>query len=225
MAVPPTVRRSLRFAVVGAPFLLVATLSACGGDDDASGPNVLIQPSTFTTQLTQTTAAGGAEGGGGPAGGAGTATGTQVYEVQAGDFLGGIADDYGIPPESIANFNNWDDGTAHVIHPGQSIKIPPGAEIPDQDEESDEEDEATTEQDEEEDDEDSGSPDDEPRCADGSLQGTYEIQEDDTTRAGVAESLDVTVAQLDETNRNTPGYSMFYPGLEILVPCGDDTDG
>ena len=69
-----------------------------------------------------------------PAGGAAageTVAGTQVYEVQSGDFLGGIADDYGIPPESIANFNQWDDGVEHMLHPGDVINIPPGAQVPD----------------------------------------------------------------------------------------------
>mgnify|MGYP006166944535 CR=1 FL=1 len=54
------------------------------------------------------------------------------------------------------------------------------------------------------------------------MQGTYTIKDTDTTRTAVADSLDVTVEQLDEANANTPGYSGFYPGLEILVPCGED---
>jgi hypothetical protein len=29
----------------------------------------------------------------------------------------------------------------------------------------------------------------------------------------------VTVEQLDAANANTPGYSAFYPGLEIVIPC------
>jgi len=41
----------------------------------------------------------------------------------------------------------------------------------------------------------------------------------------VAEELDVTIEQLDEANKFTPGYASFYPSLEILVPCpGDETE-
>lgn len=222
----PRVRRSLRLAVLGAPLVLGATLSACGGDDDVSGPSVLIQPSTFTTQLTQTTAAPAAEGD--QAGGnGGTVAGTQVYEVQAGDFLAGIAADYDIPPESIANFNNWDDGLEHSIHPGDTVKIPPGARVPepdddedddDDEEEADEEDADTTEEDEDED--DNGGPEDEPRCPDGSVQGIYTIEQDDIP-SRVADDLDVTLEQLNEANENTPNYSSFIVGTDILVPCGN----
>ena len=64
-------------------------------------------------------------------------------------------------------------------------------------------------------------PDDPPRCSDGSRQGTYTIEAGDIP-ARVAESLDVTVDQLNEANSNTPGYGAFIVGADILVPCGDE---
>jgi hypothetical protein len=100
------------------------------------------------------------------------------------------------------------------------------------DDESDEETEST--------DEDSGDSGDEDEtetteesdlelCPNGEPQGHYTIQSTDVTRVGVAERLNVTVSQLDDANANTPGYSGFFPGLEILVPCGgespDTTEG
>ncbi len=160
-----------------------------------------------------------------PAGG--TVAGTQVYEVKSNDFLGAIADDFGIPPESIANFNQWEDGVEHVIHPGDTINIPPGAEVPDPDDEDedDEDDEDASDETEatEEEQEEEPDPDEPPRCADGTRQGTYTIEEGDIP-ASVAESLDVTVDQLNEANASTSGYSAFIVGVEILVPCGDEDE-
>ena len=49
--------------------------------------------------------------------------------------------------------------------------------------------------------------------------GSYVITEDDTSRTKVAEQFDITVAQLDAANANTSGYSAFYPGLKIIIPC------
>ena len=37
----------------------------------------------------------------------------------------------------------------------------------------------------------------------------------------VAEKFDVTVEALDAANANTNGYSSFYPGLKIVIPCVD----
>ena len=54
-------------------------------------------------------------------------------------------------------------------------------------------------------------------------QGTYTIEAGDIP-ASVAESLDVTVDQLNEANANTPGYGAFIVGAEILVPCGDEDE-
>lgn len=49
--------------------------------------------------------------------------------------------------------------------------------------------------------------------------GTYVITAEDTARVKVAEKFNTTVAKLDAANANTPGYSGFYPGLEIKLPC------
>jgi LysM repeat protein len=218
-----SLKRSLGFASLGSTLVLAVVLSACGDDGGSTQPSIIIQPSTFST-IVSTTAPPAAGDGAAPAGG--TVAGTQVYEVQSNDFLGAIADDFGIPPESIANFNQWEDGVQHIIHPGDTINIPPGAQVPDADDEegddedtSDDSDEsAATEAAEEEPD-----PDAEPRCADGSRQGTYTIEDGDIP-ALVAESLDVTVEQLDEANASTAGYSAFIVGVEILVPCGDEDE-
>ena len=149
-----------------------------------------------------------------PAGG--TVAGTQVYEVQSGDFLSGIADDYGIPPESIANFNQWEDGIEHVHPPGPADQHPAWRRrCRDADDEEDSGD-----------DEDSEDDPTRPRTTRRprrrriptiravptvTRQGTYTIEEGDIP-ANVAESLDVTVDQLNEANANTPGYGAFIVG-------------
>jgi LysM repeat protein len=49
--------------------------------------------------------------------------------------------------------------------------------------------------------------------------GTYTILAEDTTRIKVAEKLNTTVDKLDAANASTRGYSAFYPGLVIQLPC------
>ncbi len=113
----PSLKRSLGFASLGSTFVLAVVLSACGDDGGSTQPSIIIQPSTFST-IVSTTAPPAAAGGDGAAPAGGTVAGTQVYEVQSNDFLGAIADDFGIPPESIANFNQWDDGIRARDPPG-----------------------------------------------------------------------------------------------------------
>ena len=49
-----------------------------------------------------------------------------TYLVQRGDTLFGIADNFGIKPESVL-WGNWEamDGDPHTIQPGQELNIPP----------------------------------------------------------------------------------------------------
>ena len=219
----PSLKRSLGLAAVGSSLAFAVALSACGDDGGTTQPSIIIQPSTFSTIVSTTAPAAAAPAGGAAAGG--TVAGTQVYEVQSGDFLGAIANDYGIPPESIANFNQWDNGVEHMLHPGDVINIPPGSAGAGHRRRASgrgglqlQRRERRHRSGKEEVD-----PDDPPRCADGSRQGTYTIEAGDIP-AQVAESLDVTVDQLNEANANTPGYSAFIVGADILVPCGDEGD-
>lgn len=48
---------------------------------------------------------------------------------------------------------------------------------------------------------------------------TYVIQQGDTSRVKVANRFGVTVDALDAANAGTPGYSSFFPGLEIIIPA------
>ena len=134
--------------------------------------------------------------------------------------------------DEIADYNSWSDGVNHPLFPDDQVRIPPNAVIPSPDDEEDEVDSSDEESDSTE--EDSGDEDDSETteesesddpdlCPNGERQGHYTIKEGDLTRVGVAERLNVTVAQLDEANANTAGYGGFFAGLEILVPCGGES--
>ncbi len=112
------------------------------------------------------------------------------------------------------NYNSWSDGLEHILNPGDEVKIPPQAKVPDT---------VTTDaSDRGASNDTTALSDEKPRCPDGELQGTYTVQDTDQSRSAVARRLDVTVQELDNANANTSGYSSFYPGLEILVPCAGD---
>lgn len=198
-------KRALWFASFGLPFVVVITASACSaGESDASPSTVpRIGATNYVTQpmitLTPQTVFGDTT----PPGG--TAAAGQEYRVRRGDSVYGIADRYGITGAELAEWNNWGEGINHTINIGDTIGIPPFASIP-------------------------GEPElaipetfliEGRICPDGTEQETYEIQPRDFL-GRVAEELGVTVDELDAANSVTPGYSIFYPGLEILVPCPAD---
>lgn len=197
----------------------ILVLASCSGGDAAGSTTVVrIQPSTYNTQpqvLPSSTAAGGSLVPGGQAGQ------EQIYTVKRNDTLSGIASRYRVDINDIVDYNSWTDGIAHNLQPGDEIKIPPNAQVP-------AEQTATTEGPSS-----SNAPsndttaqsDAKPRCPDGELQGTYTIKDTDNSRFAVAQSLDVTVDELDSANADTTGYSSFYPGLKILVPCAQSATG
>jgi LysM repeat protein len=53
-----------------------------------------------------------------------SASGPGTYTIVAKDSLFGIAKRCSIGPLELANYNDWSDGTAHLIIPGQKIKMP-----------------------------------------------------------------------------------------------------
>lgn len=223
------VPRSIGFLACVAPVVLVVTLAACGGDDDASsGSEVEIKPSSFVTTATTVTAPTTAPGA--PPGEPGDTSPTeQSYEVQQGDGLYSIASRFGVEAEAIAEYNNWADGISHSIFAGDPIRIPPGAEIPspdEEDEEDGEDTESTDEESTESDDNESETTeeaDDPELCPDGERQGTYTIKAGDIP-ARVAEALNVTLDQLVEANANNSAYNSFIVGARINVPCGGDAE-
>lgn len=61
---------------------------------------------------------------------------------------------------------------------------------------------------------------DETTCA----LNSYTVTSDDTTRIGVADKFCISVQALDTANIETEGYTVFFPGLVIVIPPSfDDT--
>jgi LysM repeat protein len=142
------------------------------------------------------------------------------YVIAAGDLPATIANDWNISLQALLDANGWTLEGQYVPAfppPGTTIKIPAGATVP-------------------------GIP------APGTVTattvaggdtaattvttsaptttavpvdscGTYTITADDTSRIGVANKFDTTVEKLDAANAGTKGYSGFYPGLIIKLPC------
>jgi LysM repeat protein len=121
-----------------------------------------------------------------------------------------VADLFGITVEALDQANLTTPGYT-AFYPGLKIIIPPGAKVP------------------------SAVPDSTapgvttgetlaPTTTvapngDGCTTGSYVITAEDTSRQKVAEKFGTTVDQLDAANANTAGYSAFYPGLKIIIPC------
>lgn len=93
-----------------APLLAVLVLAACGtGDGDSASETSVptTRPILTTTLATSTTAP----------------TVGQAYTIAAGDTLGRIASDFGVPLDRLLEFNGLD-GT-EILQPGHRILIPP----------------------------------------------------------------------------------------------------
>jgi LysM repeat protein len=200
------------------PALLI---SACGSDANGTSntPLVPIEPTSYVVKEPATTTTAPAATGEGGA----TSPVEQQYEVQAGDYLARIASLHGVSVDEIVAYNDWSDGINHNLFPGDIVLIPPGAQLPSaapDDEEDD--DTATDDTSAEPASTDAATPStDAPPAGTGDdcEPGSYTITAEDTTRLAVAEKFDVTVEALDAANAGTAGYSAFYPGLEIVIPC------
>lgn len=191
-------------------------ITACGDGDDetANTPLVAIdetsyvvkEPATTTTTIAPDDATAGD-----------ISPVEQMYTVVAGDAVSLIASRYGITMEELANYNEWPEGIMHPINPGDEVLIPPDSKIPGAaDEEDDGGDEEATVDTEADTDSTDAAP---TGTGDDCQAGTHTITADDTTRLKVAELYDVSVEALDAANVNTAGYSGFYPGLKIIIPC------
>lgn len=197
-------------------------LSSCG-DDPSAAPTVSTIAVTSTTYVTipartttSTIAAVESDSGSDDGGGGATAssaandpTQERVYEIQAGDYLVGIAADFDVPVNYLPEYNGWTDGLRHALVPGQEMRIPPSDWDPNGPAASD----AST------DGSGASAPDDTTEaCADGEQPETYTIQPGDIP-ANVAEDHGVSVAELNAANTNTPNYRGFVVGIEINIPC------
>lgn len=132
----------------------------------------------------------------------------QEYTIAAGDSVSAIASRYGITSEEIARYNDWPNGIFQAIFPGQQIRIPPLALVPDAVEVP------VVNED--------GTP---PQttvavAAEECLEGIYVLQPGDMPFR-VAERFGVTLDALNRANRNTQGYGAFIVGTRVRIPCAE----
>lgn len=216
------VKKSRGLVAVAAPVALAAVvLGACGGSDESSTSLTTINlgSTAFVTlppATTTTTIAGTIEE---------TVAGEQEYTIQAGDFPLRVADLFGVSVEDIGTYNGWAACTSlscpEFPGPGTAIRIPPGANnleavgAP----ETDTGVETVTGGDAEQPDEPAG--DTIPEAGDNCAAGSYTIEEGDF-EGRVAEKFDVTVEALRAANASNAEYSIFYPGLQIVIPAKSD---
>jgi LysM repeat protein len=194
-------------AIVGPVLVGAFVMASCGAADDAATQSTIdlsasstafvVRPPATTVPTTDAATAGA------------VIETEQEYVVQSGDTPIGVANRFGVSLEDLVAYNQWP--TAALPFPGETIKIPPGGTVPGAQpaaESSDTESAAPAAT--------------IPEAGDNCAPGSYTIEEGDTTRTGVADKFDVTVQALDAANAGTPGYSAFYPGLEIVIPAKDD---
>lgn len=206
---------SLRLGLAIALLASVALVAAgCGGDDDDEE-----EPSETTTETTpiptatpyasvpaptivatatpQATADAGQT----------TASGDEVeYEVEPGDTLSAIAEQFDTTIECIMERNDIED--AAVIFVGQILTIPPGC-VP---EGSD-----TADSDATDDGDDTGDSGGETTTDESGAQ-IYVVQAGDTAY-GIALQFDVTLEELAAANGTTvDGLSNLFVGEELIIP-------
>jgi LysM repeat protein len=202
MAVSP---RLIAFAALAASPALF--LTGCG--DDASGARttlgtvqntsyVVEPPITTTTTTTLPTAVAPGE----------TVPGEQSYTVVAGDSVYKIASLHGIAPDALANYNDWPEGIAHNLLPGDVVRIPPGSQAPSAGSSSSGDTPSTG---------GGEAPATPTTAADAGTGCTHTVvANDNPTR--VANQYGVTLDELNNANVGNPAYTRFLLGDSINIP-------
>ena len=189
--------------------------AACGGDSAAtpSTPVVSVLATDYQT-LAPTPSTNAPVTTSASAPGAVTLTDTD-YLLAEGDLPATIAKAWNIPLQALLDANGWTLTGQYVTNfppVGTTIKIPAGATVPGLPTGATTAtgSETTTA---------TSAPPTVTTTVVTSACGTYAITADDTSRIGVATKFNTTVEKLDAANVNTKGYSGFYPGLVIQLPC------
>lgn len=136
-----------------------------------------------------------------------TATGSQVYIVQSGDYAIKVANLFEVPLEDLLNFNGWASGEEFPF-PGEEVLIPPGGIAAPQ---------ITPDV------IDVGEPVGEtiPEAGDNCGAGRHTVVDGDYPLA-LATQYDVTLESLDAANAGNAAYNQFVPGQEIIIPAKSD---
>jgi len=209
-------RRTSRIAAVTVPVVAGAlVLAACGGSDSAEPSRSTLSLDTGSTAFQTIPPATSPPTSIAPEAG-GTAQTEQTYVVQSGDWPLRVADIYEVSLQDLISYNGWV-SEQEFPFPGNEIKIPPGAVVPDLGGGSagDGVENVTggeTEQ---------ASGDTIPDAGDNCQAGSYTIAEGDLP-IRVADKFDVSLDALNAANASTNGYSSFYVGLMIVIPAKDN---
>ena len=188
----------------------MALLSGCGSSDgEAAGSSdtlnyvpttsyALKAPATTTTSTTL------------PAGEVsedGTSATEQTYTIRKGDSLSAIASRFDTTMDAIIQYNDWADGTSHVLLPGDTMLIPPGSAVVGSTQSA-----AATNTGASEDAESSEDAEEATGlgCAHTIVAG------DNPTR--VAAQYDITVDQLQNANLSNPVWNTFLLGSNLNIP-------
>lgn len=211
---------SRRLGALVAPALIGAfVLASCGGGETGATQSTIdlsAASTAFVVRPPATTE---------PPAGAGDldaiVEGTQEYEVQSGDAPFVLVTRFDVTLEDLLAVNEWT-SVNQFPFPGTVILIPPGGtsvaaylagETAGAGDPSEDASDGATEE----------TPSETiPDAGDNCAEGSYTIEETDTSRSKVADKFDVTVEALDAANVGTPGYGAFYPGLEIVIPAKSD---
>jgi len=208
-----------RLGALVAPALIGAIiLSSCGGSETGATQSTIdlsAASTAFVVRPPATTEPAPGSAAGDPGA---IVEGTQEYEVQSGDAPFVLVTRFEVTLEDLLAVNEWTSASQFPF-PGTVILIPPGgksvaAYLAGATASSEESTSDTVE--------DAAPGETIPDAGDNCAEGTYTIADTDTSRTKVAENFDVTVEALDAANVNTPGYSAFYPGLEIVIPAKSD---
>jgi len=190
-----------------------ALLSACGSSPTASTGSVVatdIGPTSYDTMAPTPSTIPPVTGA--PAEGQTSPT-EQEYTIQSGDYEGKVADRFGITVDELRAANVATPGYS-AFYEGLKIKIPAGAKVPSATPDTT----ATTAPGATAPPATSGGPTTTLAPSGTCTPGTYVIAANDLPST-VAKKFDVTVAQLDEANKNTKGYKAFIVGVKINIPC------
>jgi LysM repeat protein len=182
--------RSFRVITSAGLVLALAALAACGGGDgSASTTLVPLGPTNFATippvdpvDEDSTTSTTGVDN---------PVPQEETYTVQSGEGLYSIAQKFDVTAEEIAQYNDWEDGIAHMLYPGTEIKIPGGARDPSSN--------STT-------------------TTVGTEDGTYVVQAGDYL-SGIAAKFDTTAQAIADANGWSDGINhAIFPGDVIQLP-------
>lgn len=193
-----------KVAAGGLVAVALFALSACGTPTSASAPPgtmaalntpnyVTIAPVTTVAPTTPPS---------GPAAGGVTVTET-IHKVLENESLGIIAKKYQISVDDLVEYNGFD-SPSHVIHPGDEIKIPPGATLPGTSSGSSDSSDSS---------DDSGSSTESTEPGEGC---TYKIVANDNP-SKIAKKFGITLEQLKAAN-SADVMGTFLVGAELTIP-------